>query len=86
MIFDDRPNYWDAWGKFELVYFRRLLTLVNIDVEIHHLETARPLAFTDISIVADGPFRAAVRSVVKYGKSTITVTVSRAKPLPSNAC
>ncbi|PSR71657.1 hypothetical protein PHLCEN_2v12510 [Hermanssonia centrifuga] len=59
VIFDDRPNYWDAW-----------------DVEIHHLETAHQLEFTDISVVADGPLRASIRSVIKYGKSNITVTIS----------
>ncbi|KAJ3559346.1 hypothetical protein NM688_g401 [Phlebia brevispora] len=59
VIFDDRPNYWDAW-----------------DVEIHHLETPHPLEFTNVSIITDGPLRAGVRSVIKYGQSTITVTIS----------
>ena len=45
------------------------------DVEIHHLEKATPIKFTDISVVSEGPLRAAVKSVVKYRKSTITVTV-----------
>ncbi|KAF8900480.1 glycoside hydrolase family 38 protein [Gymnopilus junonius] len=59
VIFQDRPNYWDAW-----------------DVEIHHLETAEALAFTNISVVSQGPLRAAVRAEVKYGQSTIAVTVN----------
>ena len=59
MIFDDRPNYWDAW-----------------DVEVHHLETPRPLQFGDITVVAQGPLRAAVHAETKYGKSTIGLTIS----------
>ncbi|KAF8878221.1 glycoside hydrolase family 38 protein [Infundibulicybe gibba] len=62
VIFQDHPNYWDAW-----------------DVEIHHLETGRPLEFSNIAVVAEGPLRAAVKAEVKYGKSKITVTVSSVK-------
>jgi hypothetical protein len=46
------------------------------DVEIHHLETAHQLEFSRITLVANGPIRAAVKAQVKYGKSTINVTVS----------
>ncbi|KAI0799601.1 glycosyl hydrolases family 38 N-terminal domain-containing protein [Irpex lacteus] len=42
------------------------------DVEVHHLEKATPLQFTNISVVAGGPLRASLRAVIKYGKSTIT--------------
>lgn len=59
VIFQDRPNYWDAW-----------------DVEIHHLETAKPLEFSNISVVSQGPLRASVRAEVRYGQSTISVTIS----------
>ncbi|KAF8128024.1 glycoside hydrolase family 38 protein [Boletus edulis] len=59
VIFEDRPNYWDAW-----------------DVEIHHLEKPTPLQFSGARIIAEGPFRAAVQTQVKYGKSTIDVTIS----------
>jgi hypothetical protein len=45
-------------------------------VEIHHLETATPLQFSDIRVVASGPLRASVQAQVKYGKSTIIVDVS----------
>jgi hypothetical protein len=45
-------------------------------VEIHHLETPHQLDFTNISVTAQGPLRVALRTVVKYGKSTIDVTVS----------
>ncbi|KAF8991681.1 glycoside hydrolase family 38 protein [Cyathus striatus] len=62
IIFQDRPNYWDAW-----------------DVEVHHLETAQPLAFTDVSVVSQGPLHAAVKAQVRYGQSTIDVTVSSMK-------
>ncbi|KDR78195.1 hypothetical protein GALMADRAFT_245234 [Galerina marginata CBS 339.88] len=59
VIFQDRPNYWDAW-----------------DVEVHHLETADPLEFSNVSVVSQGPLRAAVRAEVRYGQSTISVTIS----------
>ncbi|KAI0685236.1 galactose mutarotase-like domain-containing protein [Cytidiella melzeri] len=59
VIFEDRPNYWDAW-----------------DVEVHHLEKMTPLEFSNISVIAGGPLRALLRAVVKYGKSTITTTIS----------
>ncbi|KAF9497318.1 hypothetical protein BDN71DRAFT_1445060 [Pleurotus eryngii] len=59
VIFEDRPNYWDAW-----------------DVEIHHLETATPLAFSKVSVVEYGPLRGTVKAQVQYGKSSIDVTIS----------
>ncbi|KAK1215351.1 Glycoside hydrolase, 38 vacuolar alpha mannosidase [Marasmius sp. AFHP31] len=59
VIFEDHPNYWDAW-----------------DVEIHHLETVKELKFEEITVVAHGPLRAAVKAQLKYGKSTITVMIS----------
>ncbi|KIK34960.1 glycoside hydrolase family 38 protein [Suillus luteus UH-Slu-Lm8-n1] len=58
VIFEDRPNYWDAR-----------------DVEIHHLETATPLSFSQVRVIAEGPLRAAVQTQAKYGNSTIDVTV-----------
>jgi alpha-mannosidase len=45
------------------------------EVDINHLETAQPLEFSDISVVSQGPLRAAVRAEVKYGQSTISLTV-----------
>ncbi|KAF9447763.1 glycoside hydrolase family 38 protein, partial [Macrolepiota fuliginosa MF-IS2] len=59
VIFEDRPNYWDAW-----------------DVEIHHLEMARELEFNNISVVSQGPLRAAIRAEVRYGQSLITAMIS----------
>jgi alpha-mannosidase len=59
MIFEDHPNYWDAW-----------------DVEIHHLEKAQQLKFANVRVVESGPLLAAVETEVKYGKSTIKVTIS----------
>ena len=51
--------------------------LVNwIDVEIYHLETAQHLEFSNVSVVTQGPLRAAVRAEVKYGQSTISITVT----------
>jgi alpha-mannosidase len=46
------------------------------DVEVYHLETAKQLAFEEVSVVAQGPLRASVKAKLKYGKSTITVTIS----------
>ncbi|TCD63848.1 Glycoside hydrolase, 38 vacuolar alpha mannosidase [Steccherinum ochraceum] len=59
VIFEDRPNYWDAW-----------------DVEIHHLETAHPLEFSNLEITAEGPLRASLKAETTYGKSKISVTIS----------
>jgi alpha-mannosidase len=46
------------------------------DVEIHHLEKAHQLKFANIKVSASGPLLAAVETEIKYGKSTIKVTVS----------
>lgn len=46
------------------------------DVEIHHLETAHQLEFNNVSVVAQGPLRAAVKAEIRYGQSLITATVS----------
>jgi hypothetical protein len=48
----------------------------SLDVEIHHLEKAQQLKFASVKVVASGPLLAAVETEVKYGKSTINVTVS----------
>lgn len=58
VIFQDRPNYWDAW-----------------DVEVHHLEVSEQLKFENVSVVAQGPVFGAVRAEVRYGQSTIVITV-----------
>nr|GAT45299.1 glycoside hydrolase family 38 protein [Mycena chlorophos] len=59
IVFEDRPNYWDAW-----------------DVEIHHLEKPTQLEFSNVSIVANGPLRAAVRAEARYNQSVISLTIS----------
>ncbi|KAI0640866.1 glycosyl hydrolases family 38 N-terminal domain-containing protein [Trametes meyenii] len=59
VIFDDRPNYWDAW-----------------DVEVHHLEKFNKLRFSNLSVAAEGPLRASLKSEIKYGQSTISVVIS----------
>ncbi|KAJ3513202.1 hypothetical protein NMY22_g15114 [Coprinellus aureogranulatus] len=61
VIFQDRPNYWDAW-----------------DVEIHHLEVSEQLKFENVSVVSQGPVFGSVRAEVKYGDSTIVITISLA--------
>ncbi|KAG6918486.1 hypothetical protein DXG01_014113 [Tephrocybe rancida] len=77
VIFDDQPNYWDAWGglPFSTELFSFLIG-VDTDVEVHHLETAKQLEFTNVSVVAQGPLRGSVQAVVKYDKSTINLTIS----------
>lgn len=45
------------------------------DVEIHHLETRHPLKFDNITVLEEGPLRAAVRAELKYGQSSIRVIV-----------
>ncbi|KAI0319402.1 glycoside hydrolase family 38 protein [Amylostereum chailletii] len=59
IIFEDRPNYWDAW-----------------DVEIHHLEKWQELKFGSVKILAEGPLRASVQTEVKYGSSTLLISIS----------
>lgn len=46
------------------------------DVEIYHLETAKDIAFTNVSVAAEGPLRASLSASVQYGKSKIDVTIS----------
>ena len=46
------------------------------EVDINHLETAQPLEFSNVSVIAQGPLRAAVLAEVKYGQSTISITVT----------
>lgn len=46
------------------------------DVEIHHLETPHQLKFESVKVVENGPVLASLVGVVKYGKSTINVTIS----------
>jgi alpha-mannosidase len=77
VIFQDRPNAFDAWGELPTYYFLWVIRIyLNwIDVDIHHLETAQPLEFARISVVSQGPLRAAVRAEMNYGQSTISVTV-----------
>jgi alpha-mannosidase len=81
IIFEDHPNYWDAWGASARDLFFRLshfswTAFRGADVEIHHLEKAQPLKFSNVKVVASGPLRAAVETEAKYGSSTIKVTVS----------
>ncbi len=76
VIFQDQPNYWDAWGStFLSMLFIVFLTALYLDVEVHHLETRHPLKFSNVSVVAQGPLRAAVKAELKYGQSSISVTV-----------
>ena len=76
-IFEDHPNYWDAWGTSHETYILLLIgDFLGLDVEVHHLEKAQQLKFGNVKVVAPGPLHAAVETEVKYGKSTIKVTVS----------
>jgi alpha-mannosidase len=47
----------------------------HVDVEIHHLETRKPLKFDKISLLEEGPLRASVLGELTYGKSIILVVV-----------
>jgi alpha-mannosidase len=80
VIFEDRLNYWDAWGEAKSFWLSDVCVLMAlvlvVDVKIHHLETPHQLEFTNISVIAQGALRAAVRALVTYGKSTVEVTVS----------
>ena len=49
--------------------------VVIADVEIHHLEKFKKLRFENVSIAAEGPLRASLKAIVKYGQSTINVLV-----------
>ena len=75
VIFEDIPNYWDAWGALTPLHVLNFCNC-SLDVEIHHLEKAERLKFSNVKVVASGPLRASVVSVVEYGKSRITTTVS----------
>ncbi|KAH8829151.1 glycosyl hydrolases family 38 N-terminal domain-containing protein [Flagelloscypha sp. PMI_526] len=46
------------------------------DVEVYHLETGKELAFSNVSVVAQGPLRASLAASIKYGKSQIDVLIS----------
>ena len=74
VVFEDRPNYWDAWGALKNPK-STFSSPISPDVEIHHLEKRTPLEFSDISVVAQGPLRASVKAEVRYGQSRISVTV-----------
>lgn len=79
VIFEDHPNYWDAWGAFAYLDVNYLFSFTKLllcsDVEIHHLEKAQRLKFSNVKVVASGPLRASVVTDVEYGKSKITMTV-----------
>jgi alpha-mannosidase len=51
------------------------ISLNCAEVDYNHLETPQSLEFSNISVVSQGPLRAAVLAEVKYGQSTISVTV-----------
>ena len=82
VIFEDAPNFWDAWGVSILFIYRRFRSeVICSDVEIHHLEKRQPLKFGNISVLEEGPLRAAVLAELKYGKSSINVVVRYFLPL-----
>ena len=76
MIFDDTPNFWDAWGRSSPSYRWTFSAYAPwADVEIHHLETRKPLKFDKICVLEEGPLRASVLAELTYGKSVIFVVV-----------
>jgi len=62
-------------GLFEHVGRSIWLRIPCSDVEIHHLETRQPLRFGKITVLEEGPLRAAVLAELKYGQSSINVVV-----------
>lgn len=46
------------------------------DVEVFHLETREALSFTNVTVVENGPIRAALRAEVKLPNSTFVTTIS----------
>ena len=68
-------------GLFDHVGRFAWLTASRSDVEIHHLETRQPLKFGKISVLEEGPLRAAVLAELKYGQSSINVVVRSILPL-----
>ena len=51
-----------------------------LEVEIHHLKKAQQLKFENIKVIASGLVLAVVVTEVKYGKSTIKVTMGTSLP------
>jgi alpha-mannosidase len=59
-VFDDHPLFWDAW-----------------DVEAYNLETLQELTRAEsVEVVEQGPVRAAIEVVRKFGSSTIRQRIS----------
>ena len=86
VIFEDHPNYWDAWGASRGAHMSASLVahgplFGSLDVEVHHLEKAQQIKFANVKIVAPGPLFASVESEVKFNKSTIKVTVSKRRDI-----
>ena len=78
VIFQDRPKAFDAWGELSTTSScvrTSISKFLWTDVDICHLETAQYLEFSNVSVVAHGPLRAALCAEVKYGQSTISITV-----------
>jgi hypothetical protein len=46
------------------------------DAEIYHLDCKHVIAFTEIEVALNDPLRASLRATAKFGKSTVTLTVS----------
>ena len=46
------------------------------DAEIYHLDCSHEIEFGDLSVVANGPLRASLQAVARFGNSTVTMTVS----------
>lgn len=63
-------------SQIHIILDYRTADLVVQDVEIHHLEMAHPIEFTNMTVVSHGPLRSAVKADIKYGQSTISITVS----------
>ena len=52
------------------------MAFLGSDVEVHHLEKAQQLKFSNVKVIASGPLFAALETDIKYNRSTIKVIVS----------
>lgn len=46
------------------------------DAEIYHLDCSHEISFGEVRVVAEGPLRASLEAVARFGKSIVTMTVS----------
>lgn len=77
----DTPQNWDActchWLHAWLDFAELMECIPSGDTEIHHLETSKPLEFSNLKVHESGPLRASLVADIAYGQSKIWVEVRR---------